>query len=272
MRTVLVVILVLGTAAVVVIWALGQGALGRFDSETLTPVEAPRSAGSIVAGLDAQRAAAAAVGIEAGDRQILFGDLHAHTTISFDAFMLNMPLLGGSGAAPPADACDFARHCAALDFWSINDHSANITAVDWRNTIESIRQCNQRAGDPDNPDLVSFLGYEWTQAGKTPATHYGHKNVVLKQTDDANIPTRPIAASAGAKICSSSSCSAAPVKSALIAADGSSCSSSIIFALSAAPIAGTSIPESCSAWKSTITRISSAFFANSSVFASAISR
>ena len=130
-------------------------------------------------------------------RQILFGDLHAHTTISFDAFMLNMPLHGGAGASPPADACDFARHCAALDFWSINDHAANITEADWKNTIESIRQCDERAGDPRNPDLVSFLGWEWTQMGPTPDTHYGHKNVVLEYTDDARIPTRPIAASAG---------------------------------------------------------------------------
>ena len=33
--------------------------------------------------------------------------------------------------------------------------------------------------------------------GLTPETHYGHKNVVLRDTDKAGIPTRPIAASAG---------------------------------------------------------------------------
>ena len=197
MRTALVVILLLAAAAAFVVWGLGKGALGRFDSETLVPVEASRSDESVAAARAAQQGAARGVGAGQADRQILFGDLHAHTTISFDAFMLNMPLLGGAGAAPPADACDFARHCAALDFWSINDHAENIAEADWKNTIESIRQCNERAGDPENPDLVSFLGWEWTQMGLTPDTHYGHKNVVLEHTDDARIPTRPIAASAG---------------------------------------------------------------------------
>ena len=201
MRTLLIIVVSIGFAAVLVLWSLGHGAFGRFDSEILSPVTAPRPSAAVEAGVARQRATAAAIGagLEAdrGQRQILFGDLHAHPTISFDAFMLNLPVLGGQGAAPPADACDFARHCAALDFWSINDHAENITARDWQNTIEAVRQCNQRAGDPANPDLVSFLGWEWTQAGNTPETHYGHKNIVLKHTDDARIPTRPIAASAG---------------------------------------------------------------------------
>lgn len=179
------------------LFALGRGFGGQHDSEILEPVHAPRPQE-----LDASRAreqarTAAAAGGGASTKQILFGDLHAHTTISFDAFMLNLPLLGGRGAAPPADACDFARHCAALDFWSINDHAANITAADWENTTRAIRQCNDVAGDPADPDLVSYLGWEWTQAGLTPEQHYGHKNVVLRHTDDARIPTRPIAASAG---------------------------------------------------------------------------
>ena len=197
MRTALISITLLVALSVLAVWSLGRGAFGRHDSETLTPVSAVRSPESVAHAAKVQRAAADAAGAARDGSQILFGDLHAHTTISFDAFMLNMPLLGGAGSAPPADACDYARHCAELDFWSINDHAANITQKDWANTIESIRQCNERAGDPENPDLVSFLGWEWTQMGLTPETHYGHKNVVLRDTDKAGIPTRPIAASAG---------------------------------------------------------------------------
>ena len=127
-------------------------------------------------------------------RQIVFGDLHAHTTFSLDAFALSLPMMGGEGAHPPADACDFARFCAALDFWSINDHAEGLTPRHWTETLDSIRHCNAVAGDPSDPDLVSFLGWEWTQVGDTPESHYGHKNVVLRDTGGGQVPTRPISA------------------------------------------------------------------------------
>ncbi len=126
-------------------------------------------------------------------KQILFGDFHVHTTFSFDAFLTGMPIAGGTGTAPPADACDFARFCSQLDFWSINDHAENLTSELWRKTVDSVRTCNAVAGDPANPDLVTYLGWEWSHIGTTPENHYGHKNVIFRGQEDEQIPTRPIA-------------------------------------------------------------------------------
>ncbi|MEM7410214.1 MAG: DUF3604 domain-containing protein [Myxococcota bacterium] len=142
-------------------------------------------------------AAQSAVRAENGlpdDSQVLFGDLHTHTTFSPDAFIMSLPMLGGSGVHPPADACDFARFCADLDFWSINDHAEGISPRHWSDTIDAITECNRVAGSGDTPDLVSFLGWEWSQVGPTPEEHYGHKNVVLLETDRTRVPARPIAA------------------------------------------------------------------------------
>jgi hypothetical protein len=137
-----------------------------------------------------QKAARSAAAV--GDSQILFGDLHVHTTFSPDAFIMSVPLMGGTGLHPPADACDFARYCSNLDFWSVNDHAEGITPRRWQETRESIRECNQVAGDPQNPDMVSFLGWEWSQVNTDPGKHYGHKNVIFMDTDDDQVPTRAI--------------------------------------------------------------------------------
>ena len=102
-----------------------------------------------------------------------------------------MPLLAGEGAHPPADACDFARHCAQLDFFSLNDHAEGITPEHWQATKESLRECNERGGDPADPDLVGFVGWEWTQVGQTPETHWGHKNVIFSGLSDDELPARP---------------------------------------------------------------------------------
>ena len=187
----------IGAVCTCALWLLGRGLLGHSDSADITPIGPPRSAASVEEGTARVTRASVELNAAEPDRQILFGDLHVHTTISFDAFSINMPVGGGQGAHPPADACDFARHCAALDFWSINDHASNILPADWKKTVEGIRQCNELAGDPKNPDTVAFLGWEWTQSGLTPDTHYGHKNVVLAGIEDDEIPTRPIAANFG---------------------------------------------------------------------------
>jgi len=125
-------------------------------------------------------------------KQILFGDLHVHTTFSPDAFLYALPIFGGEGAHPPADACDFARWCAGLDFFSINDHAEGLTPALWAETQRSIRECDARNLDAAAPDLVPFLGWEWTQTGPTPETHFGHRNVVLESLAADQVPTRPI--------------------------------------------------------------------------------
>ncbi|MHC4220445.1 MAG: DUF3604 domain-containing protein, partial [Planctomycetota bacterium] len=140
---------------------------------------------------EAQERAALAARVE-DPKQILFGDLHVHTTYSTDAFLFSLPMMGGEGMHPLADACDFARFCSGLDFWSINDHAEASTPRRWRDTKESIRQCNAVASEPEAPDVMAFLGWEWTQVGQTPEEHWGHKNVILRGLADDEVPTRPI--------------------------------------------------------------------------------
>ncbi len=128
--------------------------------------------------------------------QVLFGDLHVHTHYSADAHIQEIMLRQREGPSPPADACDFARFCSQLDFWSINDHAETLTPEHWRETVDAVRRCDAVAGGPESPDLVSFLGWEWSHAS-SPEKHYGHKNVILRDLEEGRIPTRPIASASG---------------------------------------------------------------------------
>ncbi|MFQ5697244.1 MAG: DUF3604 domain-containing protein [Myxococcota bacterium] len=187
----------LGTGLVVAFAVLGWIALGRGWLVEPWGPGVPAAERVPTATRDArarvQRNAALDLGVT-NPKQILFGDLHVHTTYSTDAFLMALPMMGGEGAQPVSDACDFARFCSALDFWSINDHALALTPRRWHETIDAIRQCNAVAGDPTNPDTVAFLGWELTQMGSNRSNHFGHKNVVLRRLDDAHVPARPIAA------------------------------------------------------------------------------
>ena len=131
---------------------------------------------------------------DASEKQILFGDTHVHTTNSADAFMYSLPMMhGASGAYPPAFACDYARFVSQLDFYFLTDHAESFTLGQWRDGIESVRQCNRTAGDPMNPDIVAFLGWVWTQVGTVAENHYGQHNVLFKDDDPEKLPSHPIA-------------------------------------------------------------------------------
>ena len=63
----------------------------------------------------------------------------------------------------------------------------------WKRTKETMRQCQAVAGGDINPDMVSFIGFEWNQVGRTPDEHYGHKNVIFEGLADEGLAARPIA-------------------------------------------------------------------------------
>ena len=126
-------------------------------------------------------------------KQILFGDTHVHSTYSTDAFLWSLPILNGEGPHPISDACDYARFCSALDFWVTTDHAEASSPRKWKEIKESVRQCNAVANEED-PDLVTFLGFEWTQVGLYAEEHYGHKNVMFLDIEEGKVPLRPIGA------------------------------------------------------------------------------
>ncbi|MEE2664123.1 MAG: DUF3604 domain-containing protein [Myxococcota bacterium] len=183
------------------LYTIGLGTFGEIVRAG-SPVARARPADVQTERGETQTRAAASLG--AGrDKQIVFGDLHVHTGFSPDAFSTSLPVMMGEGASTVADACDFARFCSALDFFSINDHAEGATARTWQETIDSLRQCNAVASELPDPDLVAFLGWEWTQMGTTAGNHWGHRNIVLRDLSDDAIPARPIASASPAKYFSS---------------------------------------------------------------------
>lgn len=143
---------------------------------------------------DTQRDAIAGAGADP-ETEVLFGDLHVHSTFSTDAFVWALPIMRGEGANPLADACDFARYCSALDFWSITDHAEALIPERWRQSLDTMQRCEARSQTNGAPDVIPFIGFEWTQVAPLPEEHFGHKNVIFRTLEENEIAARPIAAS-----------------------------------------------------------------------------
>jgi hypothetical protein len=171
---------------VLAFWLIYGGAKEQVDGQIATRPLAPEHVAARTAG---QKRTA-----PKESNRILFGDLHVHTTLSVDAFMWGLPLMGGEGVHPPADACDFARFCSQLDFYALTDHAEALNPRTWEMTKDAVRECNAVAAGADQPDLIGFTGFEWSQVGLTPEEHFGHKNVIFKYDDESRLPVRPIAA------------------------------------------------------------------------------
>ena len=99
----------------------GPGEISEFSKVNLSSAEADQVTGEVPA------------------KKILFGDLHVHTTFSFDALLLNLPIANGEGTHPVADACNFARFCSNLDFFAATDHAEWLTKREWTDSLDSIQ-------------------------------------------------------------------------------------------------------------------------------------
>jgi hypothetical protein len=99
--------------------------------------------------------------------RLYWGDLHTHTTYSLDART-------GGCQSTPAEALDYARKIARLDFCAITDHDYSMIREHWQAAQKQINA----ADEPGK--FVAFIGYEWTEGSR-----YGHKHVIFR---DKNVP------------------------------------------------------------------------------------
>ena len=109
--------------------------------------------------------------------------------------MRSLPMLQGEGAHPPADACDFARFCSDARLLEHQRPRRGDLAAALAGD-QGVDPAVQRA----SPAIRRIPTSSRSSAGSgrrsalTPETHYGHKNVIFRDTADDQVPTRPISA------------------------------------------------------------------------------
>lgn len=98
--------------------------------------------------------------VKAQTYQVYFGDMHSHSSLSWDA---------RAGSKMPAQAYAYAKHIAKIDFLAISDHTNGLPQVNY----EKIRAAAVAYEDPDS-QFVAIVGQE---LGSLGGTGYGHINI-----------------------------------------------------------------------------------------------
>ncbi len=125
---------------------------------------------------------------------ILFGDPRVYTRYSDAAHLLGLSALGGDGARPVADACDYARFCSAVDFWGTADHAELLTPARWRETLATLSQCNTIARQTDTHATEAFAGFTWSPVSAGSMTMATPAQVLFAETTPELAAVQPIGA------------------------------------------------------------------------------
>jgi hypothetical protein len=104
---------------------------------------------------------------QVGDYQLLFGDLHAHSTESL------LRDNDGCGEGFREELFAFARDIAGLDVFCLSEHDWQMNDWDWK----ELTATSDRFDEPGR--FVTLPGYEWTSPS------YGHRNVYFRDSGAA---------------------------------------------------------------------------------------
>jgi len=179
-------------------WTLSDGA----RTEWVDPDEAiawPRPAVLTLSAHDPPGVVRARTEVLALGREVMWGDLHAHSNLSHDGCEVVDEDCADRGSVAAEDFFERARD-ADLDFTALTDHAEYASYhADGDPTSEGVdiwTEQQQRVQEAEADDFVPLLGYEWTLAKDHELDdqgHWegGHKTVVLGETaacDDYRVP------------------------------------------------------------------------------------